>query len=148
MVELFCSPFVLGDSLAVWILDAQSRADANVLDLTAVEQTLIFPLLEQPELDAGGTGVDDCDALRHHYWTAAFALCLRAATSNCATEQDARRAIFASARLVRMIGTFAPRTIPAASASARNERLFASILPASRSGTRRTLARPATGDLI
>jgi ABC-2 type transport system permease protein len=47
-----------------------------------------------------------------------------------------------------MIGTLAPSTMPAASAPARNERLLASMLPASRSGTTRTLARPATGDLI
>ena len=53
-----------------------------------------------------------------------------------------------SARLVRMIGTRAPSTMPAASALARNERLFASMLPASRSGTTSTLARPATGELI
>ncbi len=53
-----------------------------------------------------------------------------------------------SARLVRMIGTRAPSTIPAASAPARNERLLASMLPASRSGTTSTLARPATGETI
>ena len=41
-----------------------------------------------------------------------------------------------SARLVRIMGTRAPRTIPAASAFARKVRLFASMLPASRSGTR------------
>ena len=47
-----------------------------------------------------------------------------------------------------MIGTLAPSTTPALSAPARKERLLASILPASRSGTTRTLARPATGDVI
>ena len=53
-----------------------------------------------------------------------------------------------SARLVRMIGTRAPSTMPAASAPARNDRLLASMLPASRSGTTSTLARPATGESI
>ena len=47
-----------------------------------------------------------------------------------------------------MIGTLAPSTIPAESAPARNDRLFASMLPASRSGTTRTLALPATGETI
>ena len=56
--------------------------------------------------------------------------------------------IVESARLVRITGTRAPRTMPAASASARKVRLLASMLPASRSGTTRTSARPATGDLM
>src|SRR3982751_1039075 len=79
---------------------------------------------------------------------AAGALDFRAATINWATAQEASRAVSSSARLVRMIGTFAPRTIPAESASARNDRLFASMLPASRSGTTRMFARPATGEEI
>ena len=45
-----------------------------------------------------------------------------------------------------MIGTRAPSTIPAASALARNVRFFASMLPASRSGTTRICAWPATGN--
>src|SRR5215472_806260 len=53
-----------------------------------------------------------------------------------------------SAREVRMIGTRAPSTIPAASALARNVRFLASMLPASRSGTTRICARPATADLM
>src|SRR3954470_2826824 len=72
----------------------------------------------------------------------------RAAANITATAQEARRVSNESARLVRMTGTRAPRTMPAASAFARNDRLFASILPASRSGTTRTFARPATGDTI
>ena len=47
-----------------------------------------------------------------------------------------------------MIGTRAPSTMPAASAPARKVRLLASMLPASRSGTTSTLARPATGESI
>ena len=44
-----------------------------------------------------------------------------------------------------MIGTRAPSTMPAASAWARKVRFFASMLPASRSGTTRIWPRPATG---
>src|SRR3984893_9176618 len=58
------------------------------------------------------------------------------------------RARTESARDVRMIGTRAPRTIPAASALARKVRFLASMFPASRSGTTRICARPATGDLM
>src|SRR5271167_727481 len=69
-----------------------------------------------------------------------------AATIITATAQDARRLVSESARLVRIIGTRAPSTIPAASALARNDKLLASMLPASRSGTTSTFARPATRD--
>ena len=44
---------------------------------------------------------------------AAAASARRAATRSCATAQEASRAISSSARLVRMIGTFAPSTMPA-----------------------------------
>ena len=47
-----------------------------------------------------------------------------------------------------MIGTRAPSTIPAASALARKIRFLASMLPASRSGTTRIWAWPATADLM
>ena len=53
-----------------------------------------------------------------------------------------------SAREVRTIGTRAPSTIPAASAWARKLRFFASMLPASRSGTTRIWAWPATGEVM
>ena len=49
---------------------------------------------------------------------------------------------------VRTIGTRAPSTRPAASAFARNVRFLASMFPASRSGTTRNWARPATGELM
>ena len=65
-----------------------------------------------------------------------------------ATAQEAMRVRTESAREVRMIGTRAPSTMPAASALARNVRFLASILPASRSGTTRICARPATSDLM
>ena len=76
------------------------------------------------------------------------ALSRRAAATSEATAQDARRVSRESARLVRMIGTRAPSTMPAASAPARKDRLLASMLPASRSGTTSTFARPATGETM
>src|SRR5262252_1830546 len=79
---------------------------------------------------------------------AAAALRRRAWATRLATAQDASRVNTESARLVRMIGTRAPSTMPAASAPARNDRLLASMLPASRSGTTSTLALPATGETI
>src|SRR6516162_8903699 len=79
---------------------------------------------------------------------AAAALLRLASATRLATAQDARRVMTLSARLVRMIGTRAPSTMPAAAARARKERLLASMLPASRSGTTNTLARPATGETM
>src|SRR6266404_4229621 len=68
--------------------------------------------------------------------------------TKAATAHDASRVVTVSALLVRMMGTRAPRTIPAASAPARNDRLLASMLPASRLGATSTFARPATGESI
>jgi hypothetical protein len=53
-----------------------------------------------------------------------------------------------SAGLVGMIGTRAPDTKPALSALARKLSCFASMLPDSRSGTRRISGSPETGDRI
>src|SRR6266446_5634944 len=90
--------------------------------------------------------------LRRHACTphriAAPAFRRRASATRLATAQDASRVTTESARLVRMIGTRAPSTTPAASAPARKDRLLASMLPASRSGTTRTFARPATGETM
>src|SRR6516165_6996702 len=83
-----------------------------------------------------------------HYRIAAAAFWRRASATRLATAQEARRVSTESALLVRMIGTRAPSTIPAASALARKDRLLASMFPASRSGTTSTFARPATGELI
>ena len=95
------------------------------------------------ELEARRAGVEDERDGRHgsdlrdgEPWRAG-----RRPTSE-ATAQEASRVDLESARLVRMIGTRAPSTMPAASASARKVRLLASMLPASRSGTTSTLARP------
>src|SRR5580704_18800562 len=86
--------------------------------------------------------------LRLRHRMAAAALLRRASATRLATAQDARRVITESARLVRMIGTRAPRTTPAAAAPARNERLLASMFPDSKSGTTSTFARPATGETM
>src|SRR5262245_1431941 len=75
-----------------------------------------------------------------------FALWLCA--NSVATAQEARRVRTLSARDVSITGTRAPSTIPAASARDRNDRFLASILPASRSGTTRIWAQPATADLM
>src|SRR5271167_1766768 len=87
-------------------------------------------------------------AVRPRHRIAAAALWRRASATRLATAQDARRLTTESARLVRMIGTRAPRTMPAASAPARKDRLLASMFPASRSGTTSTFARPATGETM
>src|SRR6516225_11480297 len=79
---------------------------------------------------------------------AAAALLRRASATRLATAQEARRVMTLSARLVSMIGPRPPRTTPAAAAPARNDRLLASMLPDSRSGTISTLAHPATGETI
>src|SRR5205085_4679304 len=150
MVEVLGAPFLFGELIAVRPFDCQARGDADILDLSAEEQALLVIALIQRELDARRAGIHDGDAVhsRPPQRMADEASARRTATRSWATAQDARRAISSSARLVRMIGTLAPRTIPAASAPARNDRLLASMLPASRSGTTRTLARPATVDTI
>src|SRR6516164_7877345 len=76
------------------------------------------------------------------------ALVRRACAYSTATPQDAMRERTESAREVRTIGTRAPSTMPAASALERNIRFLASMLPASRSGTTRICACPATADLM
>src|SRR6266487_3440015 len=60
--------------------------------------------------------------------------------SNRASAHEALCARGLSARLVSTIGTRAPNTMPVVCASARYSNCFASILPASRSGTTRISA--------
>ena len=64
------------------------------------------------------------------------------------TAADASRVRTLSARLVSTIGTRVPSTMPAPSAPARYCSCLASMLPASRSGTSRMSACPATGETI
>ena len=57
---------------------------------------------------------------------------------------DANLVIKESARLVRMVGTRAPSTMPAASASGMKDRLFCQHV--AQIGAVKTSAFPATGD--
>src|SRR6266511_884943 len=101
-------------------------------------------MLEEPALMAKKPGIHG------RYSAAAFSSAApqrSSAANSTATAQDARRAWTLSARLVRMIGTRAPMTIPAASAFAMNTNCFTSMLPASRFGTTRMSALAATGHL-
>src|SRR5208337_2825206 len=100
------------------------------------------------ELDAGGARVDDKNAVHGSHAAGNGEVLRRASASSTATAQDAMRERTESAREVRTIGTRAPSTRPAASALARNVRFLASMLPASRSGTTRICACPATADLM
>src|SRR4029453_9094793 len=81
--------------------------------------------------------IDDEDRFHVGHAAGKTAAPRRASAYRTATAQEAMRVRTESARDVRMIGTRAPSTIPAASAWARNERFLASMLPASRSGTTR-----------
>jgi hypothetical protein len=72
----------------------------------------------------------------------------RACATSFSTAVDASRVRTLSARDVSTIGTRAPSTIPAASAPAMYCSCFASMLPASRSGTSRISALPATFDTM
>src|ERR1700712_3443087 len=66
----------------------------------------------------------------HSSQSPAIAIAVRRTfATNAATAHDASRVDNESARLVSMIGTRAPRTMPAASAPARKDKLLASMLP-------------------
>ena len=105
---------------------------------------------EQRELDARRAGVEDersrrpwrpqATALRR-----ALAPRLRDQRRDRARGEPRRHRVGAAGEDDRHR---APSTMPAASAPARKDRLLASMLPASRSGTISTLARPATGESI
>src|SRR5262249_564386 len=113
-----------------------------------LDQTLRIPAVfdaEDLEFDAGRPGVDDKDRVHRNQPDMAAAR-RRASAYSTATAHDAIRLRTESAREVRMMGTRAPSTRPAASALERKTRFFASMFPASRSGTTRICALPATGD--
>ncbi len=92
-------------------------------------------MLELPELT---TRIVSVMALRPGSAVSRFWLWAR----SVATAQDAMRVRTLSALDVNMMGTRAPSTMPAASAPERNVKFFASMLPASRSGTTRICAFP------
>ena len=141
-------------SAKLWLADRrrprpwpQNAARCRRLDLAAQREFEIFAVgkSENLMLDEPALRTAIASAMRASLTAFCGALAPAWATST-ATAHEASRVVTESARLVRMIGTRAPSTMPAASASARNERLFASMLPASRSGTTSTFARPATGE--
>jgi hypothetical protein len=65
-----------------------------------------------------------------------------------ASAAEAMREAAVSARLVSAMGTRAPSTTPQLAAPARYSSCLASMLPASRSGTIRMSAWPATGEAM
>src|SRR3569833_3125748 len=151
MVEAVRRPALFGHDGAFAVHHIEAGSHAELFHLAAEEQACGGVAAIERELDAGGTGIDHGEAgfgfaggFRHGI----AVLARLAATSRLAMAQDASRVSSSSARLVRMIGTRAPSTIPAPSAAARSARRLASMLPASRSGTIRMSARPPTGELI
>ena len=62
-----------------------------------------------------------------------------------AIQADRNRDLGGSLLDVKIIGTFAPKIIPASVAPAKYSRSFARIFPETMSGTRRISAEPETG---
>ena len=130
-------------------LATKLRRGEQALDLAAqVRRQLAAALDEQRELEL------DEPAFRTTIASAMHS-CLRVPRlARCAwpaaSSPRPRRAACArvSARLVSTIGTRAPSTMPALSAPARYCSCLATMLPASRSGTSRMSAWPATGETI
>ena len=79
-------------------------------------------------------------------YVAGWSACRLVWAASIATAQLAILDRTLSARLVRMIGTRAPRTTPALSALARKLSCLARMFPASRSGAMRMSGSPATSD--
>jgi hypothetical protein len=63
VIELVRIPALFDQLLAVRILDDEVRCNAQFLDLPAKQDRIVVIVLEQRELDARGTGVDDCERL-------------------------------------------------------------------------------------
>src|SRR5581483_2956126 len=139
----------IDERMPLGILAQQTRSRADALDLTFHPplEAVAGRDREELKLDARAAGIYDEDGLWHCY-ARIGSVVRRLCASSMATAHDAMRVRTLSAREVRMMGTRAPSTMPAASAPDRNVRFFASMLPASRSGTTRIWARPATGDLM
>src|SRR5262249_10259603 len=142
-------------SLVRVIFRGEFRRRADALDLPARFESpgIGRGLVEDAELEARRSGVEDDRVVLHARH------CFRRYRVACKPVRRAWAAITAtpqltildrrlSARLVRMIGTRAPRTSPAASAFARNVSCLASIFPDSRSGTSRMSGSPATPDVM
>ena len=143
----------MGGAFCQILIDQRSSGAVFRREMNAVPDTLALTVAndvlparsfvprEYRELDARRTGIQHKDSVTH-----GFAPLWRASSS--AIAQDPSLASVPSERLVRMIGTRAPSTMPAICASARYSSCFASMLPASRSGTTKMSARPATGEMI
>ena len=114
-------PNLVFHNLAICTASRQMRRLSQALHLSTGEDAQIFRTsarvgLEQCELQAGGAGVQGQDRIGHYLMLAWVS---RARVISTATAQEAMRVSGESARLVRMIGTRAPSTTPAASAPAR-----------------------------
>src|ERR1700722_11810633 len=147
VAEIGVGPAMLREDDAILVRDDQRGRGADPFDLALRgEAQIIARRLEDGELQAGGARVER----QHRIGQTAVSRPVRCAACaiSTATAQEAMRADSASARLVRMIGTRAPTTTPAASAPARKVSCLARILPATRSGTTRMSACPATGETI
>src|SRR3546814_8669913 len=91
---------------------------------------------EERKLDARRDRIETDDRLHAKACGSLCAAFGAARASSAAIAQDSRRVCSLSARLVRMMGTRAPRTTPAPSAPPRQGSCLASILPDSRRGTK------------
>src|SRR5450631_521903 len=121
----------------------ETRGMTDAVDRPLAKRLFVDGVLRhrvERELDAGRSRVENQEVAGH-----GLACVLRRASSR-AIAQEPCRASALSARLVRMIGTRAPSTMPAVSASAKYSSCLASIFPASTSGTTKISARPATGE--
>src|SRR3974390_2302143 len=146
--DLFCAVRPVDQLLLIASFRAQPGSGSDTIHLPFDEPMKSFLRgFKDLEFDAGGPCVYDENGV-HDYAAGSGALVRRACAKRTATAQEAIRDRTESARDVRIMGTRAPRTMPAESALARNERFFASMLPASRSGTTSICARPATSDLM
>src|SRR5262249_9961829 len=131
---------LVGQAFAAGIAGDEARPRAETVDQTAGALHRVRGVgdVEHRELDRRRARVDDEQDLAQY-------LGPRRPNAS-ATAHEAILVAGLSARLVRTIGTRAPRTMPAARASARYSSCLASKLPDSRSGTTRMSARPATAD--
>src|SRR5262249_11909072 len=141
-------PGPLSDGLAGGIAGREVRLGEKLLDLAAEQQLGRLAVEEDRKLEARRAGIQDKNRVSHGSHLVGNVPVCRALATRAITAVEARRVRTESARLVRTIGTRAPRAMPAPSAPARGHSCWAGMLPAPRSGTSRMSARPATGDAI
>src|SRR6187399_1698271 len=134
---------LLANRCSALVLRHESRRRADAFDLAARGQA--------PRL--GGRSLIDAElqarrACVQHQRVVIHGFTARACAASTATAQLAILARTESARLVRMMGTLAPRTRPALSEFARNVSSLARMLAASRSGASRMSGSPATSEVM